>query len=73
MARGGSGRIVIEVEPEMKRRLYSNLALTGQTLKDWFVQPANAFCSEAGQLQLFGSLTAPAQGDRSNGKKTENR
>jgi len=56
----------------MKRRLYANLALTGQTLKDWFVQSAKTFCSEAGQLQLFGSPTAPAQSAETNGKKTQN-
>jgi hypothetical protein len=53
MARGESGRIVIEVEPEVKRRLYSALALTGSTLKDWFVKAAADFCSEASQPSLF--------------------
>lgn len=53
MARGESGRIVIEVEPEMKRRLYSALALTGSTLKDWFVKAAADFCTESSQPSLF--------------------
>lgn len=53
MARGESGRIVIEVEPEVKRRLYAALALTGSTLKDWFVRNAATFCSDTAQPSLF--------------------
>lgn len=53
MARGESGRIVIEVEPEVKRRLYSALALSGSTLKDWFVQAAVDYCQDANQPRLF--------------------
>ena len=60
MARGNSGRIVIEVEPEVKRRLYSALALTGSTLKDWFVKAAADFCSEAPQPSLFSSDSVKA-------------
>jgi hypothetical protein len=44
MARGESGRIVIEVEPEVKRRLYAALALSGSTLKDWFLKNALGYC-----------------------------
>ncbi len=36
MSIGSSGRIVLEVNPELKRRLYSVLAQQGLTLKDWF-------------------------------------
>lgn len=43
---GGSGRIVIDVAPELKRRLYSALSLSGSTLKDWFLQAAEGLCSE---------------------------
>lgn len=53
MARGESGRIVIEVEPEVKRRLYSALALSGSTLKDWFVHAAADYCRDANQPRLF--------------------
>ena len=53
MARGESGRIVIEVEPEVKRRLYSALALSGSTLKDWFVQSAIEYCRDTDQPRLF--------------------
>ena len=36
MAKGESGRIVIEVDPHLKRQLYSALASDGSTLKAWF-------------------------------------
>ncbi|HRQ89976.1 MAG TPA: DNA cytosine methyltransferase [Bacteroidia bacterium] len=42
---GKSGRIVVDVPPELKRRLYSTLALSGSTLKEWFVQEAERICS----------------------------
>jgi len=43
MARGTSGRVVIEVNPVLKERLYSALAMENQTLKDWFVANAQQF------------------------------
>jgi hypothetical protein len=64
MGRGESGRIVIEVEPEMKRRLYSALALTGSTLKDWFVKAAADFCVEALQPSLFNSTSGKSQTEK---------
>lgn len=62
MARGESGRIVIEVEPEVKRRLYSALALSGSTLKDWFIRAASDFCAETVQPSLFAD-TRPGSAD----------
>jgi DNA (cytosine-5)-methyltransferase 1 len=41
---GQSGRIVIDVEPELKRRLYSALSLSGSTLKDWFIKAGEEYC-----------------------------
>lgn len=41
---GESGRIVVDVEPEMKRRIYSALSLSGGTLKDWFIKVAEELC-----------------------------
>ncbi len=48
-----SGRIVIDVEPELKRRLYSALSLSGSTLKDWFRRTAEELCEES-----YGSAVA---------------
>lgn len=46
---GNSGRIVIDIEPDLKRRLYAALSLSGITLKDWFRKSAAAYCDEQGQ------------------------
>ncbi|AYM78766.1 hypothetical protein D9M09_25490 [Janthinobacterium agaricidamnosum] len=43
MSIGNSGRIVIEIEPEAKRRLYAALAYEGLTLKDWFLKNAEKY------------------------------
>jgi len=48
MSIGTSGRIVIEMEPEIKRQLYSLLALDGLTLKDWFLREVNEYLEETG-------------------------
>lgn len=46
MAKGESGRIVLEVEPELKKILYTILAMEQQTLKDWFVDNAQKHIKE---------------------------
>jgi hypothetical protein len=43
MAKGNSGRIVIDIDPALKRRLYSALAMENSTLKDWFIEIAERF------------------------------
>ena len=55
MARGESGRIVIEVDPALKRELYVALAMSGSTLKDWFVRSAEDYCASGMQGVLFGN------------------
>jgi hypothetical protein len=52
MSVGQSGRIVIEVEPDVKRLLYSALAREGVTLKDWFLRSAQSYLSERDQFRL---------------------
>ena len=52
MAQGPSGRIVIEVDPDLKRRLYAALSLDGTTLKAWFVHQAEQYLASANQLPL---------------------
>ena len=52
MSIGSSGRIVIEVEPEVKRQLYSTLAREGMTLKDWFLREAKDYMHTASQMPL---------------------
>jgi hypothetical protein len=45
MSKSESGRVVIEIDPEMKRYLYSALALDQKTLKEWFVDNAKGYIS----------------------------
>lgn len=52
MSKGESGRIVIEVGPDLKRRLYAALAGDGSTLKDWFVEAATNYIAERQQPSL---------------------
>jgi len=56
MAVGKSGRIVLEVEPELKQRLYSILALENKTLKDWFILTANDHIRSREQPSMFEHL-----------------
>ena len=53
MAKGSSGRVVIEVEPELKRELYGELARHGLTLKAWFIGQAIHFLETSHQPSLF--------------------
>lgn len=43
MPRGRSGRIVVEVEKELKGRFHATLALDGLTVKEWFVEQASDY------------------------------
>jgi len=49
---GNSGRVVIDIEPNLKRQLYAALSLSGSTLKDWFRKSAAAYCEEQKQPSL---------------------
>lgn len=50
---GESGRIVLVIEPELKRRLYSALALDHETLKEWFIARAREYVQAQQQPKLF--------------------
>jgi len=54
MARGESGRIVLEIDPAEKQELYDAVTRDGMTLKDWFRRKATEYLRERGQGQLFG-------------------
>ena len=53
MAVGKSGRIVLEIEPELKQRLYAALALESKTLKEWFILTASEHIREQQQPNMF--------------------
>ncbi|MGI8396853.1 hypothetical protein ACRYWZ_10765 [Agrobacterium deltaense] len=46
MSRGFSGRIVLEIDPKLKARVYSQLALQNMSLKSWFISCANEFLDD---------------------------
>lgn len=53
MSIGNSGRIVIEIDPSIKRELYSGLSRDGITLKDWFLSNVSIYLNDAHQLSLI--------------------
>ncbi len=65
MARGQSGRIVLEVDPELKNELYSAISKKGMTLKDWFVDTAEQYIKyQVSEKQLtFDFLSISSQDD----------
>jgi len=60
MARGDSGRIVLEIDPSEKDELYSALTKDGMTLKDWFLRQASQYLRDRNQPTLFGALAESA-------------
>ncbi len=52
MSIGPSGRIVLEVEKDVKRELYSALSRDGMTLKDWFLKNALSYIADRTQMSL---------------------
>lgn len=52
MAKGTSGRVVIEIDPELKDRLYAALDKDGLTLKSWFLECIESYLNEGQQLSL---------------------
>lgn len=56
---GSSGRVVIEIPPEIKRELYSVLSSNGETLKDWFLRCADQYVRSGRQLPMFQEELGP--------------
>ena len=52
MSIGNSGRVVIEIDPDLKKELYAILIRDGSTLKDWFVKSAETYLTESNQMTL---------------------
>jgi len=55
MARGKSGRIVIEIDPSLKSDLYEALQEEGLTLKEWFLKHTESYLAQKAQPSLFNS------------------
>jgi hypothetical protein len=59
MARGPSGRIVVDIDPALKRDLHAALAAEGISLKDWLIERANRFIAERNQPFLLAAEEPP--------------
>jgi len=58
MAKGSSGRLVIEIDPDLKQELYQALGDEGLNLKQWFLRNVTDFLDNRTQpeLPLFDNL-----------------
>ena len=56
MARGNSGRIVLEIDPKIKSQLYETIVKENITLKDWFLHQCESYLSNSIQLKLFSEV-----------------
>ncbi|ATX81721.1 hypothetical protein Ga0123462_0852 [Mariprofundus ferrinatatus] len=52
MPKGTSGRVVIEMDPQLKSDLYAMLSLQGMTMKEWFMQNVTKALDDGPQLPL---------------------
>lgn len=52
MSIGSSGRIVIEIDPDLKQDLYAVLEKDGLNLKQWFLENARQYLKDRSQLSL---------------------
>jgi hypothetical protein len=46
---GNSGRIVIEIDPELKQELYRSLVNDKLSLKEWFLENVDLYLSDKTQ------------------------
>ena len=52
MAKGPSGRIVVEIDPETKKLLHEALEKEGETLKNWFLKNVETYLYDNVQLGM---------------------
>jgi len=67
MARGQSGRLVLEIDPALKRQLHARVAADGRTLKDWFLEQAELYLRQQQRTLPFlegGRAVAESGGGR---------
>lgn len=53
MAKGVSGRLVIEIDPELKDELYTALNKEGLNLKQWFLLNTEQYLRNRSQMSLL--------------------
>ncbi len=70
MARGPSGRIVIELDPEEKEQIYAALKREGLTLKEWFSKASSQFLRRP-QSPVFSDSAVVAETKSKYGGKNQ--
>jgi hypothetical protein len=75
MARGPSGRLVVDIEPDLKRELHASLAADGLTFKDWVISQIHEYLDVRRQPTLPGIADSPqvAAEDRAPFNLSQNR
>ena len=63
MPLGNSGRIVVELDPEIKSQLHSTLREQGTNLKEWFGQKAKEHLEASSKQTVLFSETNIEPGD----------
>jgi len=53
VAKGSSGRLVIEIDPSIKKELYERLGEKGLNMREWFLINANAYLKQNKQSSLL--------------------
>ena len=53
MSRGFSGRVVVEIDPQLKNKLHVRLAEDQLTLKDWFLRRVASYLEDRSHPTLF--------------------
>ncbi|OGV68210.1 MAG: hypothetical protein A2498_15060 [Lentisphaerae bacterium RIFOXYC12_FULL_60_16] len=62
MAVGSSGRVVIDIDPKLKKDIHKALIDAGQTMKDWFIKNAIRLVEDSRQPSLFTDPNSKRQG-----------
>ena len=66
MARGQSGRIVLEIDRETKNSLYDSLQEDEKTLKEWFLERVSEYLETRNQLTFMDELKVAEEKTRYN-------
>lgn len=61
MSRGNSGRVVFEIDPQLKSELHAAVALEGRSLKDWFLERARAYVDAQGVRREAAKVSRDSQ------------
>ena len=59
MARGTSGRLVVDIDPELKKQFHAALTLDGTTFKDWLLMHLEQYLKDRNQPSLPGLTELP--------------